>query len=199
MATETHSPNPADPAGHGISPAGSPENESLPVGTIALVAIVACTCFALAILWATQIMHGVERENEEAHGPWVKASEIGKPEVGIVDQTLYSVEHRAHDFNEEKLQKLNSYGWVSRKDGLIQIPITEAMKAVAAGKRPPMPAAVEPPPMPAEGAEGVTGPTGATGAEGAQGQGTTGFMPANSTTVVPAKGAGAAQGPSGTK
>ena len=39
--------------------------------------------------------------------------------------------------NEQKLAKLDQYGWVSRKDELIQIPISEAMKAVVAGKRPP--------------------------------------------------------------
>lgn len=129
-AIDSHAEN------QGTPEAIDPENENLPVGKIAAVALVSFTCFALGILWAVQIMRGTVDDTRREFGPEPKAEALGRPEIGIVDQKLYQTEVRAWDLTQQKLQKLDQYGWVSRKDQLIHIPITEAMKAIAAGKRP---------------------------------------------------------------
>lgn len=161
----------------GTPQAISPENENLPVGKIAAVAIVSCTCFALAVLWAVGILHGVVEETQQQTGVVHKAEAIGRPEIGMVDQQLYQVEHRANELTQAKLGKLEQYGWVSRKDQLIHIPITEAMKAVIAGKRAPVgmeqPAAPEPQAVQPGQGQGPT-PAGGTQNPAPAGQGGTG-------------------------
>lgn len=112
-----------------------PEDERLPVGKIAVVSVVTLVAFAIGILWTVQIMHAVEDANEASFGPRVEASEIGKAEIGIVDQQLFAVERRAADFAQIKLQSLQSAGWVSRKEQIVHIPIERAMQAYVEGKR----------------------------------------------------------------
>jgi hypothetical protein len=125
-----------------------PEDERLPIPMIVAVALVSAVVFALGILWAVAIMGGVESDAERKTGPRAQATDLGKPEIGMVDQTLFAREARAAQLKEEKLHQLESYGWVSRQHGVIHIPIDEAMKAVAEGKRPPGAGAPQPPPAP---------------------------------------------------
>lgn len=121
------------PAGDAV--AVLPEDERLPVGKIAVVSVVTLVAFAIGILWTVQIMHAVEDANEASFGARVEPSEIGKAEIGIVDQQLFAVERRAADFAQIKLQSLQSAGWVSRKEQIVHIPIERAMQAYVEGKR----------------------------------------------------------------
>jgi hypothetical protein len=152
-----------------------PEDEQYPIPTIAAVAVVAAVVFTVGVLWAVHLMRGVASEVAKESGPPVEAADIGKPEIGMVDQTLYSREERAQELKEEKARQLESYGWVSRKNGIIHIPIDEAMKAVAQGKRPPGAGATQPPPSPLPpvppppGVQGPPGPAALTGATGGAG------------------------------
>jgi hypothetical protein len=141
------STHPSDP--HQGSPlAVEPEDERIPIKMIVVVAVVSGVVFALGILWAVDLMHGVASDSAQESGPPAPRTEVGKPEIGMVDQTLFAREVRAEQLKEEKLRQLESYGWVSRKNGVIHIPIDEAMKAVAQGKRPPGTGAPQPPPAP---------------------------------------------------
>lgn len=165
-------PTPELSAGAGSHPSGqNPENEALPIGTIAGIGMVTAVIFAIAVLWAVQIMNGVVDDNEREFGPWQKGVAIGRPEVGMVDQQLFSVEKRAAQLAQDKLQKLDGYGWVSRKDQIIHVPITEAMKAVTEGKRAPR-AAVPgvPPTAPVPGVPEQGAAPAPEGAEPPQGQ-----------------------------
>lgn len=112
-----------------------PMDERLPVGKLAVVSIITLVSFAIGILWTVQIMNAVVEANETATGPRREATEIGRPEIGIVDQQLFAVERRADDFAQIKLQALQSAGWVSRKEQIVHIPIEQAMKAYVEGKR----------------------------------------------------------------
>jgi hypothetical protein len=132
----------------GSALAVEPEDERLPIPMIATVAVSAAVVFAVGILWAVHLMKGVESDRAVQFGPPSPAAEVGKPEIGMVDQTLFLREARAAELREEKLRQLDSYGWVSRKNGVIHIPIEQAMKAVTEGKRPPGAGAEQPPPSP---------------------------------------------------
>jgi hypothetical protein len=161
--------------------AAEPEDERLPIPMIVAVAIVSTVVFAIGILWAVQIMGGVKSDNAREFGPRARPAEVGKPEIGMVDQTLFRREKRAAQLKEEKLQQLSNPGWVDRKNGIVRIPIDQAMKAVAEGKRPPAPRLPETPPAPRPGdpMPGIPVPP---AAPSAPGTGTGGSVPTNSAT-----------------
>ena len=61
---------------------------------------------------------------------------IGQPEIGIVDQVLFSGDHRLADWRAERAARLNGYGWADRSKGIAHIPIDKAMDEVAGGALP---------------------------------------------------------------
>lgn len=128
-----HDPNVSLSSAHLNPDAPEPQNEQLPVKRLTLVAVVSLAAFALGVVWAAQIIvaqRGVV-ENVAQKAPF-----IGRPEIGMVDQTLFTLEKRAAQMAQDKADRLNNFGWVSRRDQLIHIPVQDAMKQVAAGKRP---------------------------------------------------------------
>jgi hypothetical protein len=65
--------------------------------------------------------------------------EIGKAEIGIVDQTPFETTRGAAQYRREALQRLNSYGWVDPQRGLIHVPIDKAIDQLLSqeqGKKP---------------------------------------------------------------
>ena len=105
-----------------------PEDERLPFGTVAAVAVAAVVLFTAAVLWARSILQDETRAalpRGEAAAPMV-----GQAEIGIVDQRMFELEGRAEHLRREQLQRLGSYGWVDRDAGVIHIPISRAMDEV---------------------------------------------------------------------
>lgn len=127
---------PPPPDAQGSPLAAEPEDEALPIGRLVAVTVVSLVAFALAILWAFRLMRGVEGDTLAQFGPSTPPAAVGQAEIGMVDQTIFTREKRATNLAKEKLSQLESYGWVSRTEGVIHIPIAEAMKAVAQGRRP---------------------------------------------------------------
>ncbi|MES1205607.1 MAG: hypothetical protein ABUS79_06680, partial [Pseudomonadota bacterium] len=64
------------------------------------VGVVALVVFALGTIWAVAILH---RETARAHAATgvSRAPMIGQPEIGIVDQVLFSGDHRLADWRAE--------------------------------------------------------------------------------------------------
>jgi hypothetical protein len=134
-----------------------PQDESLPVALLTAVAVVGLLVFAVGVFWAMKIQESVVAEIEHAQGEHREAEQVGRQEIGIVDQTLFERETRAADMRASTQQRLQSAGWVSQRQQIVHIPITEAMQAVAGGKQVRQP----PPPevQPQGGADAGTPPT----------------------------------------
>lgn len=118
----------SDAHSHGTHSAGS---DAMNLGKIVLVGVVSLLLFAVGIVWAYRIM--VARQADvEAQGLARVPTEIGKPEIGIVDQVPFSIDHRLEIWKAKNLKHLSSYGWIDRAKGVVHIPIERAMEQVIA-------------------------------------------------------------------
>ena len=131
------------PSGHGAHGPGSNAHQNedqidftkvIFVGLVSLVAFAACT------LWAVKILDSERSRLQEVHGESRKATEIGKDEIGIVDQVPFDTDHRLDKWRQAHSEALNGYGWIDRKRGVVHIPIEKAMEQIAAGAVPAAPA-----------------------------------------------------------
>jgi hypothetical protein len=106
------------------------EPEGMATKRPVLVAVVFLVIFTLATLWAVAMMRGEERQ--VAPRADLTTAEIGKPEIGIVNQRLFLLQLDAKEKREEQLRHLNSYGWVDRDKQVIHLPIDRAMQLLSA-------------------------------------------------------------------
>lgn len=145
--SHSHSQPSDDPAAH-VGTTGMNLKKIILVGVGSLV------IFAVGIIWAYFLMVGQRKEIDEA-GRAAPPKELGKPEIGIVDQVLFSHDNRLELWKAERAKKLSSYGWVDRAKGVAHMPIEQAMQKVIAsppdiaGEGVPPAAALAPPPPPA--------------------------------------------------
>jgi hypothetical protein len=101
------------------------------LGKIIVIGVVSLAIFAAGIFWAYKLMVG--RENDiRAGGPARVAGEIGKPEIGIVDQVPFEIDYRIESLRAAYAKRLSSYGWIDRARGIAHIPIEKAMQQVVA-------------------------------------------------------------------
>jgi len=98
---------------------------------IMLVGAGALAVFAVGIIWS-YFLWGAELREIGGRGRAAPASEIGKPEIGIVDQVLFSTDTRLTVWKAEHAKRLGKYGWVDRAKGVAHIPIELAMQKVIA-------------------------------------------------------------------
>jgi hypothetical protein len=132
----------SDTHSHGDSAhGGGPDSlHELNLGKIVLVGVVSLIIFAAGVVWAYELM--VRRERGiRALGPARVPAEIGKPEIGIVDQVPFEIDHRLEVWRAERTKRLSKYGWVDRAKGVVHIPIEKAMQQVIA----------DPPDIPGQG------------------------------------------------
>jgi hypothetical protein len=95
------------------------------------VALVALLIFGLSVLWADDIL-GLQTRRLLPSGPAPAPGEVGKPQVGMVNQLLFELQTEAANKREQQLKRLESYGWVDRDKQIIRIPISRAMEQMAA-------------------------------------------------------------------
>ena len=100
------------------------------------VGVVSLIIFALSTVWAAKIMSQESERAEKTSGTARPGAEIGKQEIGIVDQVPFVVDRRLDAWREAHQAKLNGYGWVDRSKGIAHMPIEKAMDAVASGALP---------------------------------------------------------------
>ena len=110
------------------------EPESFHGGRVALVGFVTLVIFALAVVWSTRIWQSRTRDNEPTGKPAI-ATELGKREIGIVDQVPFEQHHDAAELRKAKLERLGSYGYVDEKTGAVHIPIEQAYELVLKEKK----------------------------------------------------------------
>jgi len=98
---------------------------------IVAVGVIALLVFGAATVWSARILDRTARTLSPA-GPLPVGKEIGKPEIGIVDQTPFETTRGAEKYRGEALQRLNSYGWVDPQKGVIHVPIDKAIDEMLA-------------------------------------------------------------------
>jgi hypothetical protein len=145
-------------AGHSHGPSVSDSDvaeDGINIGKIVLIGLLSLAVFAAGIVWAYFLM--VARQNDVRRlGPARVASEIGKSEIGIVDQVPFETDTRLEEWREMSRRKLAGHGWVDRANGIARIPIEVAMERVVAnppdiageGSQPMVPPALIPAPAP---------------------------------------------------
>src|SRR4051812_5146617 len=111
---------------------------------IIAVGVVSLLVFAVGIICAYFLMVG-QRAEVRRLGPERPRTELGKAEIGIVDQVLFSSDNRLEIWRAEHKKRLESYGWIDKTKGVAHIPIDQAMAKVVAS----------PPDIPGEGAPPV--------------------------------------------
>jgi hypothetical protein len=111
-------------------------SDEIAYGKVILVGVVSLAIFALCTVWAAVLLHNETARTEKATGATRVPAEIGKEEIGIVDQVPFIVDHRLTLWRAERKAKLDGYGWVDRTKGIAHIPIDRAMDAVASGALP---------------------------------------------------------------
>ena len=103
------------------------EADRFPTRLVLAVGFAALAIFALAT-WITYRVSEREIELVLPAGPPPPPSEVGKDEIGLINQKLFEQQLDAQRKQTQQQQRLSSYGWVDRDRGVIRIPIDEAMK-----------------------------------------------------------------------
>ena len=98
------------------------------VGTSALIV------FTLAVLLVLRMLHARERALQP-EGPDPLPRQIGQSEIGIVDQVPFDVYRGLQSYRNERLQRLESWGWIDKKQGTVHMPIEQAMDRVVQEQR----------------------------------------------------------------
>jgi hypothetical protein len=128
---------------HGHAPT---EEDRISTGPILWVGIGSLVVFFLASLAATGYLHLRVGERPALPLP----PEVGASKIGMVEQQLFEVSFRGEREREAKLDRLGSWGWADREQGILHMPIERAMELTVEGVRPP-PGPPPAPPPPAIG------------------------------------------------
>jgi hypothetical protein len=105
---------------------------------VVAIGVTALVVFGAATWWSSRILDRTARRLSPS-GPLPVGKEIGKAEIGIVDQTPFETTRGAEHYRREQLQRLNGYGWVDPAKGIIHVPIEKAIEQILAeqqGKKP---------------------------------------------------------------
>jgi hypothetical protein len=116
-------------------PPGHESEDAIDYKKVIAVGVISLIAFALGTVWAVGILH---HETDKAHAATgvPRAPDLGKPEIGIVDQVLFEGDHRLAAWRAERAAHLNGYGWTDRSKGIVHIPIEKALEQSAAGALP---------------------------------------------------------------
>jgi hypothetical protein len=85
--------------------------------------------FTIAVLISARLLHAREKELQP-NGPDPMPAQIGQGEIGIVDQAPFDVTRVLQVYRQDRLDRLEHWGWVDRKAGTVHMPIGEAMEQV---------------------------------------------------------------------
>ncbi len=117
-----------------FEPTKAADPERLPTKKVVAVALGALVIFGLSVLWADDIL-GLQTRRLLPGGPAPAPSEVGKRQVGMVNQLLFELQTDAASQREEQIKRLDSYGWVNRDQQIIHVPIRRAMEQMAGEAR----------------------------------------------------------------
>jgi hypothetical protein len=105
--------------------------DGMNLSKIIMVGVIALAVFAAGVTWAYFIFRGAKAEINK-NGAAQQGSQIGKGEIGIVDQVLFSDDRRLEDWKASHRKHLDGVGWVDKAKGIVHIPIEQAMQKVVA-------------------------------------------------------------------
>jgi hypothetical protein len=108
------------------------EEDRISTGKILVVGIASLVIFFIGGL-ATVMFYDAVRAARP--GPPVPA-EVGSSKIGMVEQQLFDRSRRGALDRTAREERLRSYGWVDRREGVVHIPVDRAMQLVAEGARP---------------------------------------------------------------
>jgi len=105
--------------------------EGIAWGSVLGVGVGWTIVFAISILIVVKVLNAREKALQP-NGPDPLPAQIqkGSAEVGIVDQAPFGITHSAQAYRSDRVEKLQSWGWVDRKAGTVRMPISEAMDRV---------------------------------------------------------------------
>jgi hypothetical protein len=111
---------------HSVSSAPKAEADHFSLRLVVGVGMAALVISALAT-WVSHEISVGEVKMVRPSGEMALPSEVGKAEIGIVNQKLFEQQLGAQRKQAQQQQALSSYGWVDRNRGIIRIPIEQAM------------------------------------------------------------------------
>ncbi|HVZ89233.1 MAG TPA: hypothetical protein VHG72_19860 [Polyangia bacterium] len=114
---------------------GHQSEDQIDFAKVIAVGVVSLIVFTLGTLWAVAIFHRQTARSRAAAGEAAQP-QLGRGEIGIVDQVLFEGDHRLATWRAERAALLNGYGWIDRSKGIVHVPIERAMEQVLAGTLP---------------------------------------------------------------
>lgn len=117
-----------------LPPPEAQAEEAISWGKVIGVAVGALVIFTISVLLALRMLHARERALQP-FGPDPLPREVGQGEIGIVDQVPFDVYRSLQAYRTERLSRLESWGWVDKKQGIVHMPIEEAMDRVVKEQR----------------------------------------------------------------
>ena len=125
----------ANPSDHSLSERPQlQEPEGVSSRRAVTIAVSFLVVFFFAVLWSVRIFK-TEEHALAPQGTITVPAEIGKSQIGIVNQRLFELQLEAEQKKNEQTKRLNSYGWTDREKQIIHIPIDQAMEKLAEGKK----------------------------------------------------------------
>lgn len=110
------------------------EDDRPNVRFVLAVGIATMVVFSIGIAWSVMLVRSGVRSVSPEPAPIPRM--IGHPTIGIVEQPMFERNRITIDKRTAEKDRLESYGWANRQEGRIHIPIGEAMKMAAEGRRP---------------------------------------------------------------
>lgn len=111
------------------APIQAQEDMGINAGKIIAVAITALVIFALATWWSAGI-YQKQSKALQPNGPDPIPAVIGSPEIGLVEQVPFDLSRKSQLYQAEHRKRLESWGWVDQKTGVVHMPIERAMEQV---------------------------------------------------------------------
>jgi hypothetical protein len=112
-----------------LPPPEAQAEEGIAWGSLLGVVIGSIVVFSIAILIAARVLHARERELQP-NGPDPIPAQLGQSEIGVVDQVPFDVTRALQAYRQDRLARLEHWGWVDRKAGVVHMPIADAMELV---------------------------------------------------------------------
>jgi len=112
-----------------LKPPEAQAEEGIAWGSLLGVAIGSILVFSIAILIAAKVLHAREQELQP-NGPDPMPAQLGQSEIGVVDQVPFDVTRVLQVYRTGRLARLEHWGWVDRKAGIVHMPIADAMELV---------------------------------------------------------------------
>jgi hypothetical protein len=115
-------------------PNDSPQEEdTATIGVPVLIGLVTLVIFAAGL---GVVLFMMKRSHPSPRALIPPPREVGRSEIGIVDQPVFEGDRRLGTQMRDQKSRLESYGWSNRDAGLIHVPVEQAMDRVAAGQAP---------------------------------------------------------------